>query len=159
MSAQTQFQADLKAEQIPADALAYVGARARNRFYDFVLKRFTASGMTKAELARKIGKGPDRVNRLLGAPGNWTIETVAELLAGISGEEILPNAQDFFGRTCSNMSQEQLLGHLIGAVERNEIRPVLATTKIQPATFPAEFFSTSSSSGSAHTVSPKWHTV
>ena len=120
MSAQTQFQSDLTAEQIPADALAYVGARARNRFYDFVLKRFNASGMTKAELARKIGKGPDRVNRLLGAPGNWTIETIAELLAGISGEEILPNAQDFSGRTCSNMSQEQLLGHLLGAEAKNE---------------------------------------
>ena len=120
MSANMPFQSELEADLIPAEALAYVGARARNRFYDFVLKRFASSGMTQADLARKIGKGPDRINRLLGAPGNWTIETISELLAGISGEEIIPEAQSFKGRTCSNMSQEQLLGHLLDPMRESD---------------------------------------
>ena len=131
MSANTHFQSDLEADRIPAHTLSYVGERARNRFYDFVLKRFAESGMSKADLARKIGKGPDRVNRLLGAPGNWTIETIAELLAGISGEEVVPSALPFMNRTCSNMSQDQLLEHLLGSagpVDRAPLRAGVGKT-------------------------------
>jgi hypothetical protein len=84
---------------------AYVGQRARNAFHDYVIRKFKESDMTKAELARRLQKGQDRINRLLNSPGNWTIDTVAELLAGISAEELLPNSATFLRRPPRNYNQ------------------------------------------------------
>ena len=66
--------------------------------------------MTKAELARRIGKNPDRVNHMLAFPGNWTIQTIAELLAAVGDEEFVPNAIPLKGRAARNMAQDDLLG-------------------------------------------------
>lgn len=72
-------------EKIPIETFAYLRARAKRLAYELVLKEFERSGLTKAELARRLSKGPDRVSRMLGGPGNWTLATVADLLFAISG--------------------------------------------------------------------------
>ncbi|MDQ0558669.1 hypothetical protein QO004_000444 [Rhizobium mesoamericanum] len=41
--------------------------------------------MSGATLAARLGKDPAQISRLLGAPGNWTIDTVAELLFAVDG--------------------------------------------------------------------------
>jgi hypothetical protein len=46
---------------------------------------FKNSGLSKADLARRLGKGADRVSKMLGGPGNWTIATVSDLLFAIKG--------------------------------------------------------------------------
>ena len=77
-------------QRIPAGKLAFFQARARNRLYDLVMDRFSeqeSTGLTRAELARRIGKKPEQITRLLGAPGNWTIDTASDLLLGM-GEEL-----------------------------------------------------------------------
>lgn len=74
-------------KRIPAGTLAYFRARNRNRLYDLVLEAFGESGLTQAELARRLGKRPEVVCRLLGAPGNWTLDTVSDLLFAIGGYE------------------------------------------------------------------------
>jgi len=74
-------------EQIPIGTLGYFQARNRNRIYDLVLSEFLRSGISQATLARRLGKGTDIVCRRLGAPGNWTLDTVSDLLFGISGAE------------------------------------------------------------------------
>lgn len=75
-----------------AGTRAYFQARTRNRIYDFILRKFLAEEkqgrLSKADLARRIGRRPEVITRLLGAPGNWTIDTVSDLLLGIAGEEI-----------------------------------------------------------------------
>jgi len=80
--------------------------------YSFVVEKFLEqernSGLTKAALARRLGKSPDRISRLLGAPGNWTIETVSELLLGIAGEELIPHSKPVEGRTPVNIDQHRL---------------------------------------------------
>jgi hypothetical protein len=90
---------------IPAGTMAYLCERARNNFFDYVLAKFRlaeANGLTKAKLARRIGKTPDRVSHLLGSPGNWTIDTGAELLVGICREELIPASEPFIGRKPKN---------------------------------------------------------
>lgn len=97
---------------LSAGTLAYLEARAKNAFYDYVLTKFKEAernGLTRAKLARRLGKGPDQISRLLGTPGNWTLGTVAELLVGISREELLPRSHSFLDRPPRNSQPEDLL--------------------------------------------------
>jgi hypothetical protein len=73
------------------------------------MKKFLDSGMTKAELARRLGSRPDRVNHILASPANWTIRTIAELLAAISQEEFIPHSTKLAGRLPRNITQADLL--------------------------------------------------
>jgi hypothetical protein len=71
---------------------AYFSQRLRNRVRGVLLERFfeaQTAGLTKAELARRIGRPPEMVHRWLAAPRNLTLDTVCELLLGISGEEFM----------------------------------------------------------------------
>ncbi len=76
---------------IPVGKRAYFQARLRNHLYDFVLREFLkmeGSGeLTRADLARRIGVGPDRISKILGTPGNWTLDTVSDLFLGIMAAE------------------------------------------------------------------------
>jgi hypothetical protein len=75
---------------IPEAKRAYFEARFRNRLFDFIVGKFVQeqrNGLTKAGLARRIGKSPEAINRWLGAPSNLTADTISTLLLGISAEE------------------------------------------------------------------------
>lgn len=76
-------------EPVPEGTLAYFRARNRSRVYETVLREFLRSGITQAVLARRTGKRAEQINRLLGAPGNWTLDTVSDLLFSTSGAELL----------------------------------------------------------------------
>src|SRR5947209_2537173 len=41
---------------------------------------------------------PEVITRLLGAPGNWTLETISDLLLGIAGEELEPTSSSLLNR-------------------------------------------------------------
>jgi hypothetical protein len=75
---------------IPAGKLAYFRQRFRNKLHAMVLTEFAylekAGELTKAELARRIGKKPEQITRWLMAPGNWTMDTVSDLLLGMGTE-------------------------------------------------------------------------
>lgn len=64
---------------IPLEKRAYFHARVLNNFYQYIFRKFLeeeqAGRLTKAELARRIQRKPEIVSRLLGAPGNWTLES------------------------------------------------------------------------------------
>lgn len=75
-------------ERVEPWTLAYFQARNRSRAHDLVLKEFEKSGLTRAELARRLNKQPAVVTRLLGAPGNWGLDTLSDLLFAISGAEV-----------------------------------------------------------------------
>lgn len=109
MFPQNSLLSDLSGDRIPLGTIAYVGQRAKNSYYSYVIDKFRDANITKADLARRIGKEPARVNRLLANPGNWTIETIAELLAGICAEEVVPDSLPFAGRPPRNGGQADLL--------------------------------------------------
>jgi transcriptional regulator with XRE-family HTH domain len=79
---------------IPVGQMEYLRARTRNRLYGYIIRKLIEArketGLTNAELARRIGYDQGRLSRLLAAPGNWTISTVSDLLVGIAAEELKP---------------------------------------------------------------------
>jgi hypothetical protein len=95
---------------IPVNKRAYFQARLRNRLYDFVVTKFLErernKELTRAELARRIGRKPESITRLLGAPGNWTLGTVSDLLLGINGEELEPASLSLLDRPSRNFGGE-----------------------------------------------------
>ncbi len=109
-SRQEQFWAEIEDldAHIPEGKLEYLGGRLRNDLHDFVLGKFLEQkekrGLTKAELARRIGYDSGRLNRLLGTPGNWTLKTVSDLLAGICGEALVPHSASVPNSLSRNMN-------------------------------------------------------
>lgn len=72
-------------DRIPLGKLGFVRGKLRNDFHVMVLNAFAASGLTQSQLAKRLGKAPAVVNRCLGGPANWTIDTAADLLFAIKG--------------------------------------------------------------------------
>lgn len=110
MSLETIISADFGANaKLAQDDLAYLSQRAKSTCYDFVMRKFLASGISKAELARRIGKTQPQISHVLATPANWTIKTLAELLAGISKEEFIPGAASIQGRAPRNVTQRDVI--------------------------------------------------
>lgn len=66
-------------------AVGYVTENARAEVFDLVVRNCIETGISNALLAKRMGKDPSQISRLLGAPGNWTIDTIAKLLFAIDG--------------------------------------------------------------------------
>jgi len=83
----------LAAEVIPEPKLAYFRARLSNRLHELVLATFLRAekqdGLTRAELAKRVGRGPEQISRWFASPGNWEIATVSDLLLGMGYEPAL----------------------------------------------------------------------
>ena len=103
---------DLEA-RIPKGKLEYLRERFRNDLYDFILRKYldqrNERNLNQAELARRLSYDPARLNRLLGAPGNWTLATVSDLLVGISGESLDLKSTAIRGNTVRNQNVHDLL--------------------------------------------------
>lgn len=104
---QTPFLSEIESgNPIPIGKLAYLRERTRLRLYDFIVSKFIdqskKAGLTQAELGRRVRKSPEVVNRLLGAPGNWTLDTISDLLAGIGAEELEPHSISLLNRLTRN---------------------------------------------------------
>ena len=80
---------DWKAK-IPREKLFYFRARLRQRFYAYLLTKFTQvendEGLKKSALARRIGKRNEQITRLLGGPNNLELDTISDLLIGMKAE-------------------------------------------------------------------------
>lgn len=75
-------------EAISSAQLGYLEAMAQDEAHDLVRKLFmdlseTDAGITRAFLARRLSKGPEQITRWLAVPGNWTLSTLADLLAAM----------------------------------------------------------------------------
>jgi hypothetical protein len=63
---------------IPLDKLAYFRERLRNRLHQLVLREFVKqedAGLTRAELARRIGRKPEQVPGATSRPSSSRIRT------------------------------------------------------------------------------------
>jgi hypothetical protein len=92
---------------IPEAKRVFFQERFRGRFFEFLVERFLLAqtrGLTKAKLARRIGKPPEVVNRWLGAPSNLTLDSVSDLLLGISAEEPEMSGLSLLNRSPVNYS-------------------------------------------------------
>lgn len=96
-------------EGLPSGVLAYISARNRGHFFDYVhtkLREAEGRGLTRKVLANRIGKSPTRLSHILGSPGNWTLDTVSILLLGIAAEEVVPNSRPVLGRPRRNFDSQ-----------------------------------------------------
>lgn len=85
ISLTTTLSKPIGADRIPKGTVGYFRARNRHRLYSLIIKEFKESGLTQADLARRLGKTPDIVCRLLATPGNIQTDTLSDLLFAISG--------------------------------------------------------------------------
>lgn len=79
-------------QEIPVGKLAYFRARLQDRIYDLIVREFIrkedAGEMTRSNLAQRIKKDPAQISRLLSNPGNWTLDTISDLLLGVCAAEL-----------------------------------------------------------------------
>lgn len=75
---------------ISMDDLYYYRQRHRNRVFSAVVSLFSklveTKGLTKRELALRLGKEPAQITRWFSGPSNWTLDTVSDLLLAMGGE-------------------------------------------------------------------------
>jgi hypothetical protein len=72
---------------IPVGTLAYFRSRFKRRLYDRMVEAFESSGLTQTSLAKRLGLGTDRICRVLGGPGNLTLDTVSDIMFAAGGAE------------------------------------------------------------------------
>lgn len=72
-------------EPIDLFSLSYARARNKNAAHSLVLDSLEKSGISRADLAKALGKEPSQVSRWLGSAGNMTIDTLSDLLFATSG--------------------------------------------------------------------------
>jgi hypothetical protein len=74
----------LKQAPMPHRAIVFFRERLKSIIHEQVFRAFRRledeGQITKRDIARRLDKDPATVTRLLGAPGNWTLETVSDLL-------------------------------------------------------------------------------
>lgn len=73
-------------EKIAEKYLQYFAARCQNEVHDLVLKSYSDAlqrGVSRADIAKRLDKRPEQITRWLGSPGNWTLETVSNLLLAL----------------------------------------------------------------------------
>jgi hypothetical protein len=77
----------LKQAPMPRRALVFFRERLKSLIHERVFLEFRRlereNKITKRDLARRLAKDPATITRLLGAPGNWTLDTVSDLLLGM----------------------------------------------------------------------------
>lgn len=101
--------------EIPARAKAYFRARLSNKIHSLVLSEFSKQEsigvISKASLARRVGKKPEQITRWLGSSGNWTIETLSDLLLGMGLEPSisLKKISDAYSSPSINKSNEKIV--------------------------------------------------
>jgi hypothetical protein len=68
----------------------YFRQRQKNKVFQQMTQRFYElarnEGLTQKELALRARKDPARVNRLMSAPGNFTLDTISDLLLAMGAE-------------------------------------------------------------------------
>ena len=118
-------------EKVPASTFVYMQTRLRRRIHSLILKEFAESGLSQADLARRLGKKPDVVSRWLAAPANLRLSTLSDLLFAIKGGEIVDEMHYPLELAARNSSVPEWL--------------IADTTKIVPSTLPEELSLTGSS--------------
>jgi hypothetical protein len=77
-------------EVVPKRTIAYFTRRLQHHLHELVIREFyrlaDTGKMTPGRLAKRLDKDPAQITRWLGAPGNWTLDTWAQLMVGIAAD-------------------------------------------------------------------------
>lgn len=72
-------------DKISLGTLGYVRARVRQRAFELIMREFRKSGLSQADFARRLGKAPEVVSRLLSRPRNLEMDTFSDMLFAATG--------------------------------------------------------------------------
>jgi len=72
-------------EPIALGTMGYLRARSKRRLFTLLLEEFKKSGITQAQLARRLNMDKSLVSRYLGTPANWEFETLCDFFFAICG--------------------------------------------------------------------------
>jgi hypothetical protein len=75
-------------KKVPDWTLSYFRQRNKNRVHSLVIEAMKKHNISQAEIARRLGRRTEVVCRWIGAPGNWTLDTISDLLFAIDGLEV-----------------------------------------------------------------------
>lgn len=105
----------------------YFRSRLRTRLYDMVVRKYSAKHKTgkisQRELAARIRRRPEVINRLLASPGNWTLDTISDLLLGIGPEELDMTSSPVVGRAPRNSSARSVIDDYLAKQAKAERQP------------------------------------
>ena len=79
-----------------------VRARNKNKAHSLLLELFKDSDLSKADLARMLGKKPEQVTRLLAGPGNITLDTLSDLIFALKGKFFTVQCKDELSKAKTN---------------------------------------------------------
>jgi len=102
------------------------------RVFSLVHKELKKSGLSKAELADRIGKGQDRIAHILAAPGNWTLDTVSDLLFAINGYEVDYKVSSPLDKPARNQNVPDWLSAPIKKVKISDPTDIKVNLRIEP---------------------------
>lgn len=80
---QTQLMRALDEAELGEFWIGYFRERFRGEINDQLLEAFQASGLSKADLARKLKRRPEQITRWLAAPNNLEADTLADLAVAL----------------------------------------------------------------------------
>lgn len=72
-------------EEIDRFNLSYMAGLARDRVHQMLLSAFIESGLTKSQLAKRLGMDRSRLSRIINTSSNITVETLGEVMFAIDG--------------------------------------------------------------------------
>lgn len=100
-----QLSKPIRGERIDLYLLAYARARNKNRAHSLVLDQVEKSDLSRADIAKMLGKDPAQITRWLGSAGNLTLDTLSDLLLAIGGSFIDLKVIDPFEEAKSNYQE------------------------------------------------------
>ena len=106
--------------------LSYICARNRQQAYNIVVSALKRSGLTQAELARRLGMGTDSMSRLLKMPQNWGLNTFSKLYYGSCGAALTFGPDYPHAETSSRYAEGSLGG------DRNQSVDLRVITNDEP---------------------------
>ena len=70
-------------QKLSESAKAYSRVETRLAIAGEIVRLFENGTISQSDLAERLGVSRARVSKILTAPGNWTLNTIADLLAGM----------------------------------------------------------------------------
>lgn len=104
--------------------LFYYRQRFRNRLFNklsaFFAQEAERTGVTKREIAERLGKDPAQISRLLSGPGNVTLDTLSDLLYAMGAEPEPPVFVRFSDRPKPNYI-DPLIAEIVGGQKATSV--------------------------------------